>query len=72
LAKFELLVEAKKFVLKKGTWDEWSQWCYRLLRTDGPVAGFVLEKGKANRGKEVMNRRYATEESQGKGPDACW
>jgi hypothetical protein len=51
------LVEAKSFVpLIMGTWDEWSQWCNRLRRTDGPVAGFVLWKEVAAREKEEGTR----------------
>jgi|SRR5215207_5960141 len=33
-----------------GTWGAGSQWCNRLPRTDGPGAGFVLGKGKSEKG----------------------
>jgi hypothetical protein len=38
-------VEAENFVLNLGHLrGGGSQWCDRLLRTDGPVAGFVFGK----------------------------
>jgi hypothetical protein len=54
-------VEAKNFVLYIGHLrGEGSQWCDRLRRTDGPVAGFVLVKGK-RAGKGVDEPRIANE-----------
>ena len=56
-----------------GTWGVRSQWCNRLLRTDGStVAGFVLGKGERE-GEGGYGTRLAREETkQRRGQDACF
>jgi len=57
-----------------GARDKGSQWCNRLL-TEGlltlrwPVLSFGKAKARRGRGVEP---RIVREESQGKGPDACF
>jgi hypothetical protein len=51
--------------------DERSQWCNRLLRTNGPVAGFAFGERESEQGKEVMRRGLLKRNLRGKGQDAC-
>jgi hypothetical protein len=48
-------VEAKNLVSLIGHLrDERSQWCNRLLRTNGPVAGFAFGERESEEKEEVM------------------
>ena len=65
--------EAKNFVPYRevGAWGGGSQWCNRLLRTNGPVVGVVLGKGAHQGGGGDVTRLANEESARVKGPDAC-